>query len=315
MTNLDEALASYLELRRILGTELREPAQALGHFLRFMESQGADVVTTDLAVRWATAPAQAQMATWARRLCAVRGFARWLSAVDPRTEIPPVGVLPYQKERHEPHIFTDDQVEQLMAGAARLRSRTGLRAFTYTTLIGLLAATGMRPGEAVALDVEDVDLHTGILSVRMTKFGKSRFVPVHESARAALAAYVRCRDRICPVRDTVAFLVSERGARLRGCAARRTFAELTRQIGLRPPKVGRRQGRGPRLLDLRHTFTTRKLIEWYRAGLDVERMVPCLSTYLGHSAVGHTYWYMQAVPELLQLAIERLNLRSLGGAR
>jgi site-specific recombinase XerD len=314
MTTLDENLASYLELRRTLGTELREPGQALGHFLRFMDSQGAEFVTTDLAVRWATTPAQAQTATWARRLCAVRGFARWLSAADPRTEIPPVGLLPHHNERHEPYIFANDQIEQLMAEAARLRSRTGLHALTYTTLIGLLAATGMRPGEATALDVGDVDLCNGILSVRMTKFGKSRFVPVHTSARSALEAYAQHRDRICPVRDTAAFLVSERGIRLNGIAARRTFADLTRQIGLRPPKVGHRQGRGPRMLDLRHTFTTRRLIEWYRAGVDVERMVPRLSTYLGHSAVGHTYWYMQAVPELLQLAAQRLGERSQEGA-
>lgn len=314
MNALNEALASYLTLRRTLGTELREPAQALAHFLRFMESQGAEFVTTDLAVRWATAPAQAQAATWARRLCAVRGFARWLSATDPRTEIPPVEVLRCHKERCKPHIFTDDEVDQLMAGAARLKSRTGLRALTYTTLIGLLAATGLRPGEALALDVRDVDLRDGILSVRMTKFGKSRFVPVHDSARTVLADYAQRRDCSCPVRDTDAFLVGERGTRLPGFTARRTFAELTREIGLRPPKVGHRQGRGPRLQDLRHTFTTRKLIEWYRAGVDVERMVPSLSTYLGHSAVGHTYWYMQAVPELLQLAADRLSDRSPGGA-
>jgi integrase len=188
-----------------------------------------------------------------------------------------------------------------------------MRARTYTTLIGLLAATGLRPGEALALDKADVDLKDGILAVRESKFGKSRFVPLHDSARRALAEYAACRDRLHPQRLTRAFFISERGKRLQGDSARRTFARLSANIGIRTLPDKRRNGRGPRLQDLRHSFATRRLIEWYRAGSDVRREMPKLTTYLGHVSVASTYWYIEAVPELLQLATERLKAAG-GGA-
>jgi integrase len=200
-----------------------------------------------------------------------------------------------------------------MAEARRLASPTGLRALTYTTLIGLLTATGLRPGEALALDGSDVDLENGILAIRQTKFGKSRFVPVADSTRAALADYAKQRDELCSRRRTEAFLVSETGGRLQSCTARVTFARMSCAVGLRTATASRRVGRGPRLQDFRHCFATRKLIEWYRAGLDVGRELPKLATYLGHVDVGHTYWYLEAVPELLQLATERLGGRQPGG--
>jgi integrase len=184
---------------------------------------------------------------------------------------------------------------------------------TYVTLIGLLSATGLRPGEALALDIGDVDLQSGILAIRETKFGKSRFVPVEDSTRAALARYAKQRDALYSRRATEAFLVSERGRRVHSCAARRTFAKMSCAIGLRAPTGSRRIGRGPRLQDFRHSFATRRLIEWYRAGLDVGRELPKLATYLGHVDVGHTYWYIEAVPELLQLATERLGGHQPGG--
>lgn len=307
MMPLDDALVSYLAIRRALGAQLREPAQALAQFVGFVASEGTDVVTADLALRWATAPAKAQTATWARRLCAVRGFARWLSAVDPRTEVPPVNLIRSAKRRPQPFIFEDRQVELLMAEAARLPSRRGMRALSYGTLIGLLAATGLRPGEALALDDGDVDLDSGILTVRMTKFGKTRFVPLHDSVRTALQRYLYQRNRIIPEKKTSAFLVSERGLRVGHCAAMRTFAKLLVSVGLRAAPLKRRWGRGPRLQDLRHTFATRRLVELYLAGGDAAQFLPCLSTYLGHSSVANTYWYIQAVPELLELAARRLR--------
>jgi integrase len=202
-----------------------------------------------------------------------------------------------------------------MDESARLTSPTGLRAITYVTLIGLLSATGLRPGEALALDLADVDLQSGILAIRESKFGKSRFVPVEDSTRAALSRYAKRRDELCPRRLTEAFLVSERGQRVHGCAARRTFARISCTIGLRAPTGSRLLGRGPRLQDFRHSFATSRLIEWYRTGLDVGRELPKLSTYLGHVDVGHTYWYIEAVPELLQLATERFGGHQTGGER
>lgn len=314
MSVIRDALGQYVAVRRALGTQLREPAVTLGHFVDFLEREGAEFITTELALRWATEPAGVQRATWARRLTMVRRFAAWLSAVDLRTELPPRRLIDARRRRTRPHIFTDQEIERLMTEAARLPSPTGLRALTYVTLIGLLAATGLRPGEALALDLSDVDLHTGILAIRQTKFGKSRFVPIEDSTRAALARYAEQRAERSR-RRTEAFLVSERSLRLQGGAARRTFARMSCATGLRAAAGRRRIGRGPRLQDLRHSFVTRRLIEWYRAGLDVERELPKLATYLGHVNVGHTYWYIEAVPELLQLATEHLSVRQPGGQR
>jgi integrase len=191
-----------------------------------------------------------------------------------------------------------------------------VRAFgAHTTLIGLLAATGLRPGEALSLDRSDVDLESGILSIRQTKFGKSRFVPVSDSTRTALQDYANQRDLRSARRRTDAFLISERGLRLTGCAARRIFARISRAVGLRADTGTRCVGRGPRLQDFRHCFAARQLFAWYRAGLDVGRELPKLTTYLGHVDIAHTYWYLEAVPELLQLATERLGGRRAGGGK
>jgi integrase len=306
MINLRDALTQYVELRRALGTKLQEPAITLGRFLDFLESEKAEFITSELALRWAMQPQGVQRATWARRLGMVRGFATWFNTIDERTEVPPRRLLAARRRRNKPHIFTEQEIGHLMTQSGQLDSPSGLRALTYTTLIGLLTATGLRPGEALALDRSDVDLENGILSIRQSKFGKSRFVPVTESTRAALADYAKQRDKLCSRPRTEAFLVSERGARLQGYTARRTFATISCTVGLRPATGSRRVGRGPRLQDFRHCFATRKLVEWYRAGLDVGRELPKLATYLGHVDVAHTYWYLEAVPELLELATERL---------
>jgi len=315
MSALCDALKQYVDLRRALGTKLHEAARTLGHFVEFLEREKAEFITSDLALRWAMQPQGVQRATWARRLCMVRRFASWLSTIDTRTEVPPPRMLASRRRRNKPHIFTEQEIGRLMAETGRLASPTGLRALTYTTLIGLLTATGLRPGEALALDRSDVDFQSGVLAIRQSKFGKSRFVPTQDSTREALARYAEQRDRLCPRCDTKAFLVSERGRRLEGCAARRTFAKISSAVGLRTPTGNRRCGHGPRLQDFRHCFATRRLIEWYRSGLDVGRELPKLATYLGHVEVDHTYWYLEAVPELLQLATERLRGCHAGGDR
>ncbi len=265
MSTLRQRLAEYVAVRRAFGTQLREPAVALGRFLDFLEREGDKFITTDLALRWARQPERAQPATWARRLTAVRRFAAWLSAFDARTEVPPRGLIAARHHRNKPYIYTDQQVEQLMEEATRLSAPTGLRALTYVTLIGLLSATGLRPGEALALDMSDMDLQNGVLAIRQTKFGKSRFVPVEESTRAALTHYARRRDELCPRCPTDGFLVSERGKRLGESAARRTFAQLSCATGLRTPAAGRRIGHGPRLQDFRHNSEFRIIPSRIRA--------------------------------------------------
>lgn len=306
MSRLRKALAEYLALRRGLGTEMVRPGAALDRFVEFLEGEGASHVTRELALRWAVKPVGAQPATKAARLGHVRRFASWLSTRDARTEVPPAKLLPYRVLRKPPYIYSDDEIERLVRAAARLPSSQGLRGLSCAMLFGLLAATGLRLSEAIALDEADVDLTAGILLVRRTKFGKSRFIPVHESTRRALALYARRRDEMRPSRATCAFLVSDRGTRFGQCAARYNFAKVSRAVGLRRSAGGHRHGRGPRLHDMRHRFAAKRLVEWYRAGLDVEREIPRLATYLGHVHVNETYWYIEAVPELLQLATKRL---------
>jgi integrase len=303
MNRLDAALNEYLTIRRTLGFELREVAGCLRNFIGFLQAEGASYITTELALRWATRPAEAQPSTWAWRLGMVRRFARWHAAMEPRTEIPPAGLLPHRYQRKKPHIYSDDEIGKILRRAAQLASPTGLRAHTYTTLFGLLAVTGMRVNEALRLDRPDVNLDSGILTIRRTKFGKSRHVPVHSSTVDALKQYAAKRDCILP-KPTPAFFVSERGTRITEWIARYTFAKLSQHLGFR--SMAKSHGRGPRLHDMRHRFAARTLIHWYRAGLDVERELPKLATYLGHVHVNETYWYLEAVPELLQLATDRV---------
>ena len=246
MSSLRDALMRYVTVRRALGAKFLEPALTLDHFVDFLEREGADHITINLALRWATERENVQRATWARRLSMVRRFATWLVAFDPRTEIPPKRLLCARHRRSKPYIFTDKEIERLMEEAAQLCSSTGLRALTYQALIGLLATTGLRPGEALALGLHDVDLQNGILAIKQTKFGKSRFVPVEDSTRVALAQYVQRCNELCSYRSTKRFFLSERGTRLDGCAARRTFAKVSRAIGLRPAAKGSRTGRDPR---------------------------------------------------------------------
>lgn len=304
MTPLKQALKDYISVRRRLGFQLRKPASLLRNFVEFLHATGSSYITTKLALRWATQPTKAEPACWAARLGMVRRFAIWYSAIEPRTEVPPVGLLPYRHRRKPPHIYTDEEIERILRRTQQLPSPRGLRAHTLTTLFSLLVAAGMRVNEVVGLDRRDVDLDLGILHIRQTKFRKSRYVPVHATTVAALKQYADIRDRLCPAPLTPAFFISERGKRISAGTAHYTFANVSQQVGLRVP--AKYHGRGPRLHDLRHRFATRTLIQWYRAGLDVERELPKLSTYLGHVHVNDTYWYLEAVPELLQLATERL---------
>ena len=306
MSDLHDALAEYLAIRRSLGFELRCVAGYLNDFVGLAEAEGAAHITTELALRWAKHPTTTQPAYWAARLGIVRRFAAWRRATDPHTEVPPDGLLPHRYRRKPPHIYSDDEIARLVQAAAELPGANAVRAATYSTCFGLLAVTGMRVSEALKLDRQDVDLAEGILTIRRTKFGKSRLIPLHPSSRAALGAYAERRNAILPKLSTPAFFVSDRGTRLTEWSARYTFAKISRQIGLRAPAGGQRHGRGPRLHDMRHRFAARTLIDWYRAGVDVEREIPKLATYLGHVHVNDTYWYIEGVPELLQLATERL---------
>jgi integrase/recombinase XerD len=303
--SLREALEEYLTMRRALGFILSEPSRLLHKFVSYAEQEGAPFITTELALRWAMKPGCAP-AQWANCLSVVRRFARYMSVSDMRTEIPPHGLLPYRFRRPQPYVYTDGEITHLIRAAQKLPSPLGLRAATYSTLFGLLAVTGMRVSEPIGLDRDDVDLSHGILTIRRTKFGKSRIVPLHASTQEALRHYVALRDRLFP--GARSFFVNEHGSRLTVNSVETMFVRLSRRTGLRKPG----ESHGPRLHDLRHRFAVHTLLRWYRQGSDVEQRLPELSTYLGHVHVADTYWYISAVPELLQLATLRLEQR---GAR
>jgi len=305
MSPLRKAVEDYLAMRRALGFKLRLPAGMLREFASFVERERASHITTALALRWATQPAGVQPAQWTNRLGVVRRFAQFLSATDPRTEVPPPRLLPYRYQRRPPYIYQNAEIERLLHAAARISSPTGLRAASYSSLIGLLAVSGLRISEAIGLDDPDVELAEGVLRIRRTKFGKSRLVPLHPSTTRALRRCMRTRDRIRPLRPSAAFFVGEQGRRLTEWTVRWAFNKLSRATGLRGPS----DRRGPRLHDLRHALAVKTLIGWYRRGVDVDARLPVLSTYLGHGHVTDTYWYLSAVPELLRLAAERLERR------
>jgi integrase/recombinase XerD len=304
MRPMRDAIQDYLTLRRSLGFKLQDAGVALAAFASFMAQHRAAHITTALALAWAQEPRWTQPANWARRLSYVRGFARHYSAIDPHTEVPPDGLLPFQPARARPYIYSDEEVERLLASALRLLPDRGLLSWTYYCLFGLLTVAGLRLGEAIRLDLDDVDLQEGVLTIRGTKFGKSRLVPIHASTRAVLAKYRRRRQRLGTV-PTKAFFVNSHGNHLDKGEIHRTFYRLSRDVGLR----GVTASHGPRLHDLRHRFAVQTLLRWYRAGDDVERRLPVLSTYLGHVHIADTYWYLSGCPELMGLAVGRLERR------
>ena len=303
MNALTRRLKDYLALRQHLGFKLRDTSRELRQFVRFVQKHKADFVTTKLAVRWATQSTTSHPARGTTLLGKVRQFAVYLSALDPRTEVPPQGLLPYRYHRRTPYLYSDQQVVQLIRAAQQIPSPKGLRAATHATLFGLLAVTGMRVGEALGLDRDDVHLDQNLLKVRQAKFNKSRWVPVHPTTGKRLRAYQRLRDRVCPHPQSPSFFLSERGLRLAWWNVHRWFLRLSHQIGLRQPA----DPRAPRLHELRHRFVITTLRHWYQTAQDVEAHLPDLTTYIGHGHVSDTYWYISATPELLQLATERLE--------
>jgi len=305
MISLREAVEDHLSMRRSLGFKLRDMGYCLHHFVSFMEQEGASTITAELALHWAQQPQGVLPAHWATRLSFVRTFARYWSATDPHTEIPPTGLLPYHPKRATPYIYSDEEIREILKTASNLPPSTGLRPCTYYTLFGLMAVTGMRISEVIRLEREDVDLEEGLLTVRLTKFSKSRLIPLHPSTVERLTAYLSRRDQLHPRPSTSRFFLSNQGTPLTDCMVRWTFVKLSRQIGLR--KAG--DSFGPRLHDLRHRFAVTTLLHWYETGVDVEQRLPVLSTYLGHAHVTDTYWYLTAIPQLLGLTKDRLEKR------
>lgn len=302
MSALSDAAEQYLRLRRSLGHDLADAHRLLPRFVAYLDDVGATTVTVATAMAWAQVPdVDPDTTVWSRRLSVARGFARHMAGLDPDTEVPPLGLIPLRQRWRAPFIYSPADIAALMAQARAMRWR--LPAATHESLIGLLAATGMRVGEAIRLDRGDIDAVNRVLMIRDTKFGKSRQVPVLASTMSALNQYGRLRDRLCPRPATPSFFVSIRGTRLIYQVVQEIFRRHCNTAG-----VGAGITPPPRLHDLRHTFAVATLLAWYRTGEDVEARLPTLSTYLGHRDPRSTYWYLSAAPELLALAAGRLPL-------
>jgi integrase len=298
---LRELLGDYLALRRALGYRMARPEKLLNQFLDHLDSRGETVITVAAALDWARLPAAGTSNWWAYRLSAVRGFATYLHTLDPAHEVPAPDLLPQRPLRASPYLYSDAEITALMAAASTLP--TPLRRATFTTLIGLLAVTGIRVGEAIALDRGDVDLAAGRLTVRFGKFGKTRELVLHPSAVDALRRYQRLRDRLAPRTGTPALFVSLAGTRLRYCNVHHAFHRLVRVAGLTPRSVSCR----PRIHDLRHSFAVHAMLDAYAAGEDGQVRLTLLSTWLGHVHPASTYWYLSASPELMAIAGQRLE--------
>ncbi|HEX6021416.1 MAG TPA: tyrosine-type recombinase/integrase [Solirubrobacter sp.] len=312
MTGLEDRLADYLAVRRALGYRLARAEKLLAQFIAWMNEHGEQMITTAAALAWATLPPATGSNWHAYRLSVVRGFAAHLHALDPAHELVPQELLAQRPQRAVPYLYTDTEIRALMAASSVIP--TPHRAATMRTLIGLLAVTGMRIGEAIRLNQSDVDYRRGVLTVLESKFGKSRQLPVDATTVAALRAYLARGDRPIPAEPTDALFTSATGTRLRYCNVHLAFKRIVTHAALVPRSSVCR----PRPHDLRHTFAVNALLDAYRHdvgdGEHIQPRIALLCTYLGHVNPGSTYWYLQAAPELLALAADRLEAAK-GGAR
>lgn len=300
--NITSQLDRYLGVRRSLGYDLRTDERVLRRFARFTDQEGAARIDTALFLRWDASLPDVSTSTRSARLGKVRLFAQWLSSIDAAHEVPPRGLLPGRSGRKRPYIYSEAEIVSIIVAAGALPSIYGMRGLTFSTLFGLIAVTGLRISEALALDHDD--LANGVLRVRRGKLGKERLLPLDPTVVARLVAYAAERDRLLGSVPKPLF-VNCKGTRLTDCGARYNFAQTCQHIGLRAHQRYGRHGRGPRIHDLRHSFAVRTMIMWYRTGKDPAREMIRLTTYLGHSDPDNTFWYLEAVPELLELAMAR----------
>lgn len=299
-----EAVENYLKYRRSLGVALCTEGEELRRFARYADQVGhKGPITTELALQWAKLPQKCYYKYWISRLDIVRRFAMYMKLLVPQTEIPPRGLLGHSYRRPIPHIYSKEEIAAIMKAAGNLMPRNGLRPHTYVTLFGLLASTGMRISEGIHMSQDNLDIDSGVITVEESKYRKSRIVLLHPTTLEALKFYIGKRDKRHLFHKTKAFFVSECGTSLRYKVVSKTFREIVFRLGWCKGKGER----GPTIHDMRHTFASRRLLEWYRNGDDVHQKVPELSTYLGHAHVGDTYWYLTAVPELMVIAASRFE--------
>jgi len=303
MNSLRAYVDDYLRLRRALGYKLERHGRLLPQLISYLEAAGVCTITSELAISWARQPTAAHPRHWAARLSIARGFAAYMHTIDPRTEVPPADVFAVRYRRPTPYLWSEEDICRLLEAARTLRHP--LKAVSFEALFGLLAVSGMRVGEAIALDLDDVDLERGVVTIReqTAKLERARLVPLHPTTVEALEQYVRTRQRLCPRPRSRAFFLSSTGSRIDRSAVSKTLRKITIALGLRT------QSARPRAHDLRHGFAVSTLIEWQRSGVRIDERIAALSTYLGHISPADTYWYLTATPELMGAAAQRLEIR------
>lgn len=301
MNTLSDHVDDYLRFRRALGYKLERAGRVLPQFVDYLSAADATTITSDLAISWARLATNARPNYWAARLADVRGFARYLQTIDPTTQLPPSGVFPARRHRPAPYLWSDQDIHSVLDAAGTLSPP--LKAATSQALFALLAVTGMRVGEAVGLDRDDLDITSGVITIRHAKFDRPRLVPLHPTTTTALNSYLGERDRLCPAPTSAALFISGTGGRLNRSDIAKTLRQLTTTTGLRTDTVH------PTPHQLRHSFAVRTMIDWHRAGVRIDDQIAVLSTYLGHVSPADTYWYLSASPELMALAADRLDTR------
>jgi integrase len=310
-STMQEKVTTYLQERHQAGFTLSVLGSQLRSFARFADSIGhCGPLTVDLALDWAQASRRARASTAAGRLAQLRSFAQFCHRLDPRSEIPPAQFFGPYYRRVSPHIYSPREVRSLLSAAARWRPAGCLRAQSYATLFGLLASTGLRLSEALALEHRDIDLKQGLLHIRVAKFHKSRYVPLHATTRCALQRYARRCEIQASNTTTERFFVGNDGRPLGLRGVQSAFERLREELGWR----SRGGHPAPRIHDLRFTFICRRLERWYAQGVDIDRVILSLYTYVGHVDVTSTYWYLTATPELMRLAARRFQRFTAGGA-
>ncbi len=306
MIPLTERVEQYLSQRDRFGTGLSEkPARILRKLADFATGQGAESLTIELILSWKQEYGTANQLAWHNRLCHVRCFARWLRSLEPTTEVPPADLIPAPRHRPKPYIYSRDEIRALLAAAETVSRRSAVVGPTCAALFGLMAVTGIRVGEAVAMDDEDLHVDDAVIHVRHAKYNRPRVLPLTQCTLDHLLEYRALRERLVDTTDESALFVGWRGQRLSTTRAQIYFARAGQMIGLRELQPNGKNGTGPRLHDLRHSFAVHTLIDWYRDGLDIDVEMYKLSVWLGHKSPKESYWYVEAVPELLALATQR----------
>ena len=300
--SLVEQVQEYLNFKRSCGYQLEVPGKELMLFARYAALTGhKGPLTTELTVRWAKLPQDADPRYWTTRYDIVRRFAEYRFLFDPATEVPPKGLLGPSKRRLSPHIYSAGEITVFLQAASQLAPTDGLHPRTYITLFGLLVSTGLRISEALNLSRQDADLNTGVLTIKETKFRKSRLVPVHPSTLHALRHYSKFRNSYHLGANSKMFFLAEKGAPLNYRGVLYIFLKLSRELGWRDAN------KKPRIHDFRHAFAVRRLLRWYDEGDNLDQKILALSTYLGHAQVTDTYWYLSAVPELLAIVSDKFE--------